>query len=221
MSIARADVVIPYFTGLPRDVSVNTFHFNTLGDWDEGAFSAIYAALSALYNANIAGNSISAFLANCVKRSPGALVKIYDLADPKPRTPLYENTFSLTAAAWAGDLPMEVALCGSYQAVPLAGAKQARRRGRVFFGPFNTGALASSGSTSSFAVPHGGLITRISAGLDQLASTMGPLADVTWGVYSRVASSFAYADSGWVDNDFDTQRRRGPRATARTIWTAS
>jgi hypothetical protein len=40
---------------------------------------------------------------------------------------------------------------------------------------------------------------------------------VKWVVYSPKLDAFAEVDNLWVDNAFDTQRRRGERPTARTV----
>lgn len=218
MAHIRADVVIPYRTKLPRDVAVNTFHFQTIGSWDEGDTTTTANALIDLYQQTIGGNTVSAFLSSCVDRTAGASIKFYNLDDPKPRHPFDTKPMGIAAAAWTGSLPLEVALCGSYQAGPMPGQAQARRRGRIFFGPFNPGALASPDATTGFPLPSPALIGRISAGLQQLSSVLNPLASVTWSVHSRVANGWYGVENGWVDNDFDTQRRRGPRATARTTW---
>lgn len=219
MSILRFDVVMPLYTGLPRDVSVNTFHFQAPGGWDDDDAGAIFAALGTFYNATVGGNSLSAFLSPCVSRSPlSTVVKGYNLADPMPRPPRFVAGLSLNAAAWTGSLPLEVALCASYQAPVLAGAIQARRRGRIFLGPLNTGA-SDGGSGSSFPKPHTGLVTRLNGAVKQLAQTFGPLSATPYSVYSRKNNAAYAIENGWCDNDFDTQRRRGTRPTSRSPWT--
>jgi len=40
-----------------------------------------------------------------------------------------------------------------------------------------------------------------------------------WVVYSPTNGNTVNVDNGWVDNAFDTQRRRGLAVTARTNWT--
>jgi len=40
-------------------------------------------------------------------------------------------------------------------------------------------------------------------------------ADWTWVVYSTVDNAMYPVDNGWVDNSWDTQRRRGVKPTAR------
>jgi len=49
---------------------------------------------------------------------------------------------------------------------------------------------------------------------------------VKWAVYSPTTDAVDTIDNafndvldGWVDNAFDTQRRRGPAATTRITWT--
>jgi hypothetical protein len=45
--------------------------------------------------------------------------------------------------------------------------------------------------------------------------------DVDWVVYSRVDNRSSPVTDWFVDNSWDTQRRRGPRATSRITGTTS
>jgi hypothetical protein len=123
-------------------------------------------------------------------------------------------------------LPNEVALCLSYQAVAISGESQARRRGRIFFGPLcNT---ANTLSATGECRPSAALVTALCGAATLLATPAATAAGdlVHWAVYSpttdlteTIDDAFQDVDNGWVDNSFDTQRRRGRDATARTTWT--
>jgi hypothetical protein len=41
---------------------------------------------------------------------------------------------------------------------------------------------------------------------------------VRWAIYSRAANQAYEVSGGFIDNEFDTQRRRQVDATARTTW---
>lgn len=98
----------------------------------------------------------------------------------------------------------------SFQADKVSGLPQARRRGRVYFGPLG-GAAEASGR------PGTTLLSAVVAFGAALLSESN-LADWTWVVYSTVNNGGAPVTNGWVDNSFDTQRRRGLEWTARTTF---
>jgi hypothetical protein len=145
-----------------------------------------------------------------------ASLKVYNIADPTPRAPVYESILPISGDAAASSyLPLEVAICLSFQADQISGVPQARRRGRVFLGGF--GIVASPGDTDQFPQVDSIVTAAIASEATDLAT--GLLADGwVWSVFSRVNNSSAPVSNGWVDNEFDTQRRRGVLATARTLW---
>jgi hypothetical protein len=57
---------------------------------------------------------------------------------------------------------------------------------------------------------------RICAQASRLA--LGNGQDMEWAVWSTTRSQMARVVGGWVDDDFDTQRRRGLTSSFRTKW---
>jgi hypothetical protein len=110
-----------------------------------------------------------------------------------------------------GTVPVETAIVGALEAVPISGVPQARRRGRMFFGPIASVALSMTSGRCRVTQPAQ---TAIAAGLRSLITGGLP----TWGVYSRVNGTMATAVQGWVDDAPDTQRRRGRGALKRTTY---
>lgn len=215
MPVIRAQVTIPYDSGLPEDVAVNTFHFFAAAA-DQQAIDDVNGLLDNFYSAIPAGEggAFTAFYSNIVN-SAAARIKTYNLDSPEPRQPL--DTYD-PQWAWAGagsPLPQEVALCLSFQAVGVSGSPQARRRGRVYLGPLAVTAIEAS---TSDARPESDLISRMaSAASELLADSITSTA--RWVVYSEAAGGVGYnVDNGWVDNAFDIQRRRGVAPTARTTF---
>lgn len=216
MALLRAQVAIPRDTGLPEDVSVNTFHFSTTNAAPYAAArTAIASALSTFYG------GFDEYLGQ-VNGGP-ASVKFYDLADPKPRAPLAApSTFALVTGTNANPLPEEVAICLSFQGAQTSGTSQARRRGRVYLGPLDALSTISGGRVQPGAT-YIGAIRTAAAGLLAAAAAS---ADFDWVVYSptnaalggAVEAWYTPVVSGWVDNAFDTQRRRGPTATTRVTF---
>jgi hypothetical protein len=67
-----------------------------------------------------------------------------------------------------------------------------------------------------------GATADMTAGAALLLTTDGVSLPVTnaslWGVHSRKNNNINAVTNGWIDNEFDTQRRRRILATARTLW---
>lgn len=213
MSRIRAQVTIPYSSGMPEDVVVNTFHFLTAGTpMTGGEQAALSTAIEAFYNGENsgAGSSIANALAHTLSRVANAVnIDYFDLAEAEPRVPVGSSNFTLGAAGQASTGPTEVALCASYTAEAISGVPQARRRGRIYIGPFNLAHL--------FERPSLGLRERLGEAGTGLISASG-VAGAPWCVYSRVGDAFAQIISGWVDDEWDTMRSRGRRATTRTFF---
>lgn len=139
-------VSFPYQSNIPKDVAVNTWH--TTGTASAAGQGISFAtSLAAFYNSIPAGASarLTSFYSSWINGS-GITMKTYDLSDPKPRPPVVVAPLSLTIPTTA-PAPSEIALCLSYQAAKVAGLSQARRRGRIYTGPFNTTALSGSGGS--------------------------------------------------------------------------
>lgn len=235
MALVRAQVALAASNGLPEDVTVNTFHFST-GDVASSTLDDIASALTEFYTVVPIGppagaNALYSFFSTEVAQN-GHVIKFYNLDEDPPRVPMQENTFNLPTAPNGDALPGEVACVLSFQATPQSGLSQARRRGRIFLGRLDK-------DSSTAGRPSSALMgTLASAGEDLLGLSDGA-ALWTWIVYSApydgmvrdvdgnlvphptrsaYPETFAPVANGWVDNAFDTQRRRGLAATARTLW---
>jgi hypothetical protein len=144
---------------------------------------------------------------------PGSRLKQYDLADPKPRIPHSDTPIVLTNVD-SGMLPAEVAVCLSYQAAPESGVPQARKRGRIYFGPITDGRDQVEASVDDR--PNTGLTTALrEAAVRLIGFNTGTL---YWCVYSSLSGPSGPVIGGWTDNAFDTQRRRGAKATVRNTF---
>lgn len=228
--VFKVDVVLPYITDLPRDVAVNTFHFQW-GEGDPTGPDAIPPALEAFYNETKAtGASLASFISAYVKRDADACrMDLYGVpATPPigPRVtgpPLGSSSFTLEPSADTESLPFEVALCisehSNFVAVP-----KARQRGRQYIGPLAFGAINPNANDPSRPTD---LLreTLVECGSDLMADTGLAAADIQWGVWSNGSavapstnSAFYPITGGWVDNEWDTQRRRGTEANVRTTF---
>lgn len=192
---------------LAEDAYVNTFHFKNeaavIGDYEN-----IVDMLKDFYLVTPPGTTVSIveWMTN-ESISGNWTVKIYDLADPKPRYPVFTDT-GITGMSGASALPSEVASVMSFQGVRIAGEVQARRRNRIYLGPFGIAA-----NTNGMCAP--GLVeTILFAGKEFLAASKASNS-WTWSIYSPTDNDIVEIDNGWCDNGWDTQRRRGVRSTGR------
>lgn len=198
----RLQIVLGTTDNNPANYITNTWHCAAIGDSEAGDF---VTSVTAAYNE--IRNQLSPDV-----RQTNHEYKLYDLTDPEPRAPVQEGTWSLASAPAGTALPPEVSLCLSYQAPKISGVPQARRRGRIYLGPFNT-------ASSSAGRPSATLITQtIALGQKVLDDGVASAGDWNWAVYSSILGGTADVTNGWVDNEFDTQRRRGRVATTRTVF---
>lgn len=144
-------------------------------------------------------------------RQDDHLLKAYNRANAIPRAPVAQRRFNFPGVPGGAPLPPEVSMCMSFQGNQVSGQAQARRRGRVYLGPIRQDRVGTDGR------PTAGLITTIRDAGDYLVDASAA-ATWQWEVWSTVNNAAAAVTNGWVDNEFDTQRRRGRVATSRSTF---
>lgn len=208
----KFQVTIGTDSGIPRDAITNTWHF--VNDSAVATdFDNVRDMLRDFYTVvpTPGSGSIASFMSKSLNGP--AIVKAYNMAAPIPRAPAYESSFPITFASTSDDLPSECAIVLSFQAPRESGLPQARRRNRVYLGPFASSANSASGRP--------GIAARVaSAARDMLEASDSSVA-WRWVTYSPTTEEFHLVTNGWVDNSWDTQRRRGLAPTTRTTWTDS
>lgn len=233
-----AEVTLPYISDLPRDVTVNVFHFQGGASAAElSEAQQIAQRLSDFYTGTSSTGTLISYLSN--ELGPTATVKVYDAQASIPRPIFYQDTFALGGShSSTTDMPPEVALCLSYYGT----ANQKRQRGRVYIGPF---CQASEATAVPYAAPVPALITCLTEAGGRLAKNTGAVAQgdtgllpstpatgptaVIWSVRSKYAALtgttlgdlFTPINFGWVDNEWDAQRRRRVAATSRSTFAPS
>lgn len=200
--IVAQDTALPT-SGNLADVIVTTMWFDNTDI--TAAVSDIVPVMKGLIN-NLAG------VWSQIVSQNGHVIKLTDIADPQPRYPFYEETWNTTVAPSGSTAPPEVSLVASFQGDRLSGVPQARRRGRMYVGPLRLTHLGNDGR------PTPALITQLTAIMDDFLTASAAMTATTWGVYSRAGSFITEVTNGWIDNEFDTQRRRGRLATSRTVY---
>lgn len=221
--LMRAQVTIPLDSGIPEDSIVNTWHFD--GDDALGLqsvdsyYDAVMTLLTGFYQ-TIDGEIFPSSVA------PEAVVRIYDLADPEQRIVRRQDTIPLDPIA-ADALPNEVALCMSFAAAPAAGVNPQRRRGRVFLGPVaNTKVAVIGGQARPILQMREAIAAAAATMAEGELLNIGDPERVRWAIYSpttdaggaTLGDSFFDVVSGWLDDAWDTQRRRGAKPTARVTF---
>lgn len=201
-----AQVQLGYQSGLPSDVSVNTWSFD-IADDTEGELAQVGAFLTTFYQ------GLDGFWSPALDTA-AVSAKIYRRSDPQPRTPIGELVAGTPLISLGdGRMPEEVAACFSFRGAYESGEPPARRRGRVYLGPLATECLNSGDAAGRCYIDS----TFTEAVEDAYTAAWAEL--TTAGNVHEVWSSADDAGypvvAGWVDNAFDTQRRRGSIATAR------
>lgn len=233
----RCQVTIAKDTGIPADSVVNVWSFMNL----ETAADAAADAAILKTNLNTFYDGIATHLSAQLAFS-GVNLKVYDFTENSPRVPVLDTTFSITGETGGGiDLPPEVAFCLSYKAVGISGVNPRRRRGRVYLGPMQTAAgtdahiapaaigtavlaaaadaFVNPGDPRQWAVYSPYDHHDVPVGEDINAKVPGTDTPLYPEVPSQVPQAFKVVHDYWVDNAWDTQRRRGVKATTRTSAT--
>lgn len=133
MSIYRVQVTFEAASSLPADAMTNTLYFEHgigIVAWDnlEDLVNDFYGfdPASASFTANYATEAFSGEVQ----------IDVYNLDDPEPRAVAHQWFTEFTPES-AETLPAEVALVLSFQGDPESGEPQARRRGRIYTGPYS------------------------------------------------------------------------------------
>lgn len=209
-----AQVRIPYRSGLAEDVSINSFSFLTQ-DTSDTTLQTIKTRLNSFYN-GVSGLAVTPVANQFSGSVDGTMsrLKIYNRAHGKPRAPIFDESMPTGGSGAGGGFPEEVAICLSFRGPLLSGKVPARRRGRVYIGPLQAADSVSFGDGRVRPVDDL-RISLVEAGKALMDATD---AQVDWVVHSQVSvptDQDTTVVHCWVDDAFDTQRRRGASPTSR------
>lgn len=216
MPVLRAQNILTRATGLPADATVNVWHFLVTGAISDAIVTEVNTALTAFYGA------LLGLYPNTIFLSPRT-VKYYDLSHPEPRAPV-----STRGQAWAPTgsiaLPEECSVCLSFSADVASGQNRARQRGRVYLGPLSSNCAAV---VSSRVVVASSVQTQIASAAQTLLNSSLAATTWKWAIYSPTSAAAGGSEEswvvpvahGWVDDAFDTQRRRGTAPRSRVTFT--
>lgn len=224
MTAILTQVVFEHRSGLPEDRVVNNLVWATAATPPTTAvMDDIADTIDSFYNTVPSGhNALAGFLAPALSRTANAsLVKFYDLTGhldgSAHGSPIYQVPFTLAAAVpGAEGMPSEVAACLSFRAgygtdAEFAGGTRprSRDRGRIYLGPL-TKSVTQQDSNGRVRLSVSFQETILSGALILASSTVA-----AWSVWSRANANVDPVMAWWVDDAFDTQRRRGEKPQGR------
>lgn len=227
MGTVHTTVTLESRSGAARDRVVNGFTFGTPAAPTDFDLLNIEAELLNFYNATPAGgfNAVGKYISGVMSRAIPPVIRHYDVSahlngnaagSPIKVVDMGDN---LTTPAASNNAPAECAIALSYAAdfggdVEFGGGlrPRARDRGRVYIGPLTLGAFATNGTTGRCFVDPVVQGDLAFAGLALINSTT-----VNWHVWSRAAATTKLVTRCWVDDEPDTQRRRGGVTTNRLV----
>ncbi len=188
MSFYEFQVCLHNATGIPRDDCINVLRYDIQGiaDSPESVADEIAQSYGTL------SQKINVSYQNIT-------IKVYEFGTTGP--PLLAKNYTQFFGGAEG--PTEVALCLSYSADDDQ-AGSPRRRGRIYL-PY----------AGAFARPSAGLVNSV-LDFGELLAQVGTASATTWHMYSVRDAVHRKIESISCDNTWDTQRRRGLRATSRT-----
>lgn len=198
------------FLNFEHNVPSSASNF-AVGEWIGKSMSRAAAPLFSLYTFDL--NDSSGLNGQPLLGAPQSMSNMALLIAPDSASP---------------GLPQEVALCLSYRADIVGVLEEtsdgadpgtardrprSRRRGRTYIGPLTTTTISVSDDNTRPKVEVRETLTMAAAKF--AADLNAASVNIDWGVWSRVDRLVRPVTLAWVDDAFDTQRRRGLAASTR------
>ncbi len=225
--VIRVQAILKGLSGLPEDRFITTWHFRTpltgAEPPSDGAQALHHAEarekVRAFFLDPVGGATtrVSDYLGGVVTRGVNALeLRSYHLGDAEPRVP--QTSFhQILGNAPTTSFPAEVAVTCSFS----GGQSLPRQRGRTYIGPLASSSLVTSqeAGTNRVRVAAGMMLqTGLAAQRMAIGTDTSP---ARWCVYSPTNNATVIVTRGYVDDAFDTQRRRGEAPVSRSSWVAA
>lgn len=232
MAITRATVSLHNVNEIEGDAAVNVWHFLHAAALDQTHATKLAVALHTFYN------QWAPYMSACVSRplgDTGWVISMSNLTmgsagpDDDVVTPmLFNDSYVLAQPTASFDMyPNEVACClsfrGDVDGVPEESGTtrpRARRRGRVYLGPFqsNAGVNASDGGSRPSSTFRDIVMDAYVAMLSTLSSAAPVINHV---IYSPTTAIAHVVKEAWIDDAWDTVRSRGLDPVSRDQRTVS
>lgn len=195
MADSIVQVQLQGITGLPEDRYVNTLAFQG-DDFDSGKADELWDKFNTFTTQHGGGLAAGPHW-----------IKAYHMG-AQPQGPYFSKSYD-RGVGLSGQGPAEVALCLSYASVDDPEQSLPRRRGRIYLGPFQ-------GTETNKERPSPTLLEH-ALDLGEGIAQVGLASNLTWAIHSRTDGVLAKIESIWVDDAWDTQRRRGLSPLAKTV----
>lgn len=210
----RVQAILQGNSALPEDRYVTTWAFASDAAETNAGKAAAIAKVRAFYTVVRAPgpNKVCDYLAGAMINEALSEFRAYSLADPPQERVPYIESWGSTLLSNAAPLPSEVAACVSYY----CGLNRPGRRGRVYLGPLNTSAMTSNDSPAVLSPNAQTCFKQAGKAMIETA----PLFP-TWCLLTKSgvgSPQLVPITNGWVDNAFDTIRKRGEQATNRALY---
>lgn len=137
-----------------------------------------------------------------------ARLLIYDLDEPEPRLPIYDELLTAGVATGNQSIPAQVCAVLSYRGQYSSGTNRARRRGRMFIGPLAPAAIAIPTNPNPVLLSTDFVGFLLDFG-QALATPIGS-EPVLWAQYSPTDAVPHVVTEISVDRSPDIQRSRKP-----------
>jgi hypothetical protein len=201
MTVIRCQVTLKTTSNMPEDYISNTFYYRGPGEL-EGLKNIAGNKLTGFYQ-SLGGGYLSPLLSQF-----GHTIKFYDQEIAKPNPPFNVREFDFLAPLAGGSLPSEVAVVVSFSGGLISGVSPGSSRGRVYLGPISASNIQLNGMMpNQFCEDIAGFAA-------ELANAGGAAEHCIWS--DKLQQDFGITEY-WVNNEYDTQRRRGRKATFRAI----
>lgn len=220
----KVSVILAAGSGLPRDAVQNTMYYAFSTVPSSGQFDALGGVIRDFYTQFISGgtNRVKDYLADHLDHSSNAAKCLFYLMPGSPGptgTPVHQFNWTLTAATSVGaNLPDQVAVVNSFHGSLVGVINAARHRGRFYLGPLSTNALQLLSGTGAPNTVSATMATDVTKASQQYLSVAAAAVGWDWRVWSQADWTPHSVVGGYVDDRFDTQRRRLERTTGRTTW---
>ncbi|MGC1953876.1 MAG: hypothetical protein WA970_15165 [Gammaproteobacteria bacterium] len=215
--------VMAVFNGgslLPEDRFINVFHFSDASATDAYAALAgpVRTRVAQFYTGSVGAGAIGQYISPYAQRN--FTVTSYNLLLPEGQRVPTSETVTLPAVVTGGGLPEEVALCLTLNGAPPVNP---RRRGRIYIGPLVDNPNVIVPSTAFIPARPNMTGTSLVFSLTTHAATLAAQNQaMKWCIFSQTPSpNLVPIVGGYVDNAFDSQRRRGPDPSLRNPWVAN
>lgn len=209
MVAVKAQVTMPYRNVAPTNVAVNVWSFE-IADDEVDQYLEVQSYLTVFYTTLVDWFSP---LLDMTQSN----IKIYVRSDLEPQVPRFDNSGSFGNTNQTNDpLPEEVAAVMSFRAPLVSGTIPARRRGRIFLGPLGS-QVSITGTNGRSVIDPDFVQAVITASVEAAAELV--TAGNAHTVWSKTNEANYVVSNYWMDNAFDTQRRRGPSSSTRQGWT--